>query len=119
MRPVWRSFHGAVSAGPTARLPRNRSSHQQHVNSSESATPHPRPQGAAGDVRPQGPAMDVRPQGAMDGARLNPGVALQLLEQVRAAGDEHQPAAQLGQLPREVDAQARGGARDERGLAGE
>src|SRR5688572_26624656 len=70
MRPVWYSFHRPVATGPAARLPRNEL-HRQHVNPSESAAPHPRPQGAVDDVRPQGSTDDVR---------LNLDVALQLLE---------------------------------------
>jgi GGDEF domain-containing protein len=61
MRPVWCSFHRAALPEPTARLARN--IHRQHVEPSESATPHPRPQGAA------------------DPSRLKLEVALQLLEQ--------------------------------------
>jgi diguanylate cyclase len=69
MRPVWCSFHGAAIPDPTARLAR--SIDRQHVEPSESATPHPRPQGAVDDARPQGAVGD---------ARLNLDVALQLLE---------------------------------------
>jgi diguanylate cyclase len=70
MRPVWRSFHTAAIPDPAARLARN--IRRQHVEPSESAPPHPRQQGAAGDAHPQA---------AIDGARLNPDVALQLLQQ--------------------------------------
>src|SRR5688572_5630877 len=69
MRPVWCSFHRAAIPGPTARLARN--IERQHVEPSESATPHPRPQGAVDDARPQGAVGD---------ARLNLDLALQLLE---------------------------------------